>query len=173
VAKCTIPISIDPLFGLFMPLSAPPSMEKEHEEIWQLLLRIQHLSGKTGSIAEKLAKDLKAHIDKEESLALPLLGILRDIADGKLKNGVAKRASLLGYKLEKEYLGMLHGHKEMYKILERLKRVGAEEGHLTAVRFAEALEAHSKQEEEVLYPAAIVAGQMASKRTRSKTAVQT
>ncbi len=151
-----------------MPLSAPPSLEKEHEEIWRLLIEVQHLSGKTGSIVEKLSRDLKAHIDKEESFALPLLGILRDIADGKLKNGVAKRASVLGAKLEKEYWGMLHGHKELFKILERLKKVGAEEGHLTAVRFAEALEAHSKQEEEVLYPAAIVAGKMASKRTRSK-----
>jgi len=152
-----------------MPLSAPPSMEKEHEEIWRLLIEVQHLSGKTGSIAERLAKDLKAHIDKEESLALPLLGILRDIANGKLKNGVAKRASLLGSKMESEYSGMLHGHKKLYKILERLKKVGAEEGHLTAVRFAEALEVHSKQEEEVLYPAAIVAGQMASRRAKSKS----
>lgn len=169
MAKCTIPISIDNQFSPFMPLSAPPSLEKEHEEIWQLLIGVQHLSGKTGSIAEKVAKDLKAHIDKEESLALPLLGILKDIADGKLKNGVAKRASLLGSKLEKEYPGMLHGHRELRKFLERLKKVGAEEGHLTAVRFAEALEAHSKQEEEVFYPAAIVAGQMASRRARSKT----
>ncbi len=153
---------------MFMPLSAPPAMEKEHEEIWQLLLRVQHLSGKTGSIAERLAKDLKIHIDKEESFALPLLGILRDIADGKLKNGVAKRASLLGSTFEKEYPGMLHGHRELYKILERLKKVGAEEGHLTAVRFAEALEAHSKHEEEVLYPAAIVAGRVASGRAKLK-----
>ncbi len=152
-----------------MPLSPPPSLEMEHEEIWQLLVKVQHLSGKTGSIAEKLAKDLKTHIDKEESLALPLLGILRDLADGKLKNGVARRASLLGAEFEKEYPGMLHGHKELRKFLERLKRVGAEEGHLTAVRFAEALEAHSKQEEEVLYPAAIVAGQMASKRAKAKS----
>ena len=152
-----------------MPLSAPPSMEKEHEEIWRLLIGVQHLSGKTGSIAEKLAKDLKAHIDKEEELALPLLGILGDIASGKLKNGVAKKASLLGSRFEKEYPGMLHGHKELRRFLERLKKVGAEEGHLTAVRLAEALEAHSKEEEEVLYPAAIVAGLIASKRARSKS----
>src|SRR5207302_10720434 len=141
-----------------MPLSAPPSMEKEHEEIWQLLIEVQHLSGKTGSIAERLAKDLKIHIDKEESLALPLLGILRDIADGKLKNGVARRASLLGSRFEKEYPGMLHGHKELRKFLERLKKAGAEEGHLTAVRFAEALEAHSQEDQDVLYAAAKVAG---------------
>jgi hypothetical protein len=151
-----------------MPLSAPPSMEKEHEEIWHLMIRVQHLSGKTGSIAEKLAKGLKAHMDREEEFALPLLGILRDIADGKLKDGVARKASILGSKFQKEYPGMLHGHKELRKSLERLKKVGSEEGHLTAVRFAETLEKHSKEEEEVFYPAALLAGQMASKRARTK-----
>jgi iron-sulfur cluster repair protein YtfE (RIC family) len=142
-------------------------MEKEHQEIWQLLIRVQHLSGKTGTIAEKLAKDLKAHIEKEEELALPLLGILGDLAKRRLGSGVAKKASLLGSRFEKEYPGMLQGHKELRKYLERLKQVGAEEGHLTAVRFSEALEKHSREEEEVLYPAAILAGRMASKSSPS------
>jgi len=143
-------------------------MEKEHQEIWQLLIGVQNLSGKTGSVAEKLATGLKAHIEKEESLALPLLGILRDLINGKLSRASAKRASLLQAKFEKEYPGMLHGHKELYKVLERLKKVGAEEGHLTAVRFAEALEKHSQEEEEVLYPAAILAGRTAAKQVKKK-----
>jgi hemerythrin-like domain-containing protein len=144
-------------------------MEKEHQEIWQLLIGVQNLSGKTGSVAERLAKDLKAHIEKEESLALPLLGILRDLVDGKLSPASATRASLLQTKFEREYPGMLHGHKELYKVLERLKKVGAEEGHLTAVRFAEVLEKHSQEEEEVLYPAAILAGRTAAKQVKKKS----
>ena len=154
---------------MLMPLSAPTSMENEHQKIWQLLMGVQNLSGKTGSVAEKLANDLKAHIDREESLALPLLGILRDLVDGKLTNASAKRASSLYVKFEKEYPDMLHGHKELYKMLERLKKVGAEEGHLTAVRFAEALERHSQEEEEVLYPAAILAGRTAAKQVKAKS----
>src|SRR5207245_3924510 len=101
-----------------MPLSAPGSMEKEHQEIWQLLMGVQNLSGKTGSVAEKLPKDLKAHIDKEESLALPLLGILRDLVNGKLTNASARRASSLYVKFEKEDPGLLPRHKEVYKVLE-------------------------------------------------------
>ncbi len=151
-----------------MPLTAPPTLEKEHEDIWKLLMEVQHLSGKTGSIAEKLAKDLKLHIDKEETLALPLLGILRDLVNGKLSNASAKRATHIHQKLEKEYPGMLHGHKELYKILQRLKKAGEEERHLTAVRFAEALEKHSQEEEEVLYPAAVLAGRIASQRAKAK-----
>jgi hemerythrin-like domain-containing protein len=151
-----------------MPLSAPLSMEKEHEEIWKLLLELQRLSGKTGAIAEGFSKQLKIHIDKEEKLALPLLGILRDLANNKLTARVVKRAALLGTEFEKEYSSMLHGHAELYKVLERLKKVGAEEGHLTAVRFAEKLESHSREEEEVLYPAAILAGRVAAEKKRSK-----
>ncbi len=151
-----------------MPLTAPASMEREHQDIWQLLLGVQNLSGKTGSIAEKLAMPLKGHIDKEESLALPLLGILRDLVNGELSQATAKRASAISQKFEKEYPGMLHGHKELAKVLERLEKVGAEEGHLTAVRFAEALKKHSQEEEDVLYPAAILAGRMASKQARTR-----
>ncbi len=151
-----------------MPLTAPPTLEKEHEEIWKLLMEVQHLSGKTGSLAEKLAKDLKLHIDKEETLALPLLGILRDLVNGKLGSATAKRASQIYQKLEKEYPRMLHGHKELHKILERLKKAGEEEGHLTAVRFADVLEKHSQEEEEVLYPAAVLAGRIASQRVKAK-----
>jgi len=144
-------------------------MEREHQDIWQLLVGVQNLSGKTGSVAEKLAEPLKAHIDKEETLALPLLGILRDLAEGKLSQASAKRASVLSLKFEKEYHGMFHGHKELGKVLERLEKVGAEEGHLTAVRFAEALKKHSQEEEEVFYPAALLAGRMASKQAKEKS----
>ncbi len=130
---------------------------------------VQNLSGKTGSIAEKLAMDLKSHIDREESLALPLLGILRDLVNAKLTNASTRRASSIYVKFEKEYPGMLHGHRELYKMLERLKKVGAEEGHLTAVRFAEAVEKHSQEEEEVLYPAALLAGRIAAKQNKAKS----
>ena len=152
-----------------MPLLAPPSMEKEHQDIWQLFMGVQNLPGKTGTLAEKLAKGLKAHIDKEESLALPLLGILRDLADGRLNASTAKRASLISSKFEKEYPGMLRGHKELYKLLERLREVGDKEGHLTAIRFAFLVEKHSQEEEEVLYPAAILAGRAAARQAKTKS----
>ena len=144
-------------------------MEKEHQDIWQLFMGVQNLPGKTGAIAAKLAKDLKLHIDKEESLALPLLGILRDLAAGKLNASTAKRASLISSRFEKEYPGMLHGHTELYKLLERLRDVADKEGHLTAVRFAVMVEKHSQEEEEVLYPAAILAGRTASRQAKTKS----
>ncbi len=150
-----------------MPLSPPASMEEAHEDLLQLLMRVQHLSGKTGSLAENLAKPLQQHMEKEESLVLPLLGLLRDFAKGKVGSSSTRKASRLYLTLQREYPGMLRGHQELRKILDRLKKVGAEEGHLTAVRFAEALVRHSQEEEEVFYPAALLAGKMASSRPKT------
>jgi hemerythrin-like domain-containing protein len=145
-----------------MPLAAPASANKDHQELQRLLVRVQQLSGKTGTVAESLARPLHDHMEKEENLALPLLGILADLVEGKLTKSQALRASRLYSKMKEEYPGMLRGHKEITRQLSRLKKVGAEEGHLTAVRFAEALEQHAQQEEEVLYPAALLAGKLAS-----------
>jgi hypothetical protein len=41
----------------------------------------------------------------EEDLVLPLLGLLPDMARGRVGVGVAKRASSLGSRFEKEYPG--------------------------------------------------------------------
>lgn len=168
-SKRTIPIS-SKIFSekCAMPLSPPASIEREHAEMWKLLLEVQHISGKTGSVAERLAKGLKSHIDKEETLALPLLGLLQDIVKGKLSKTTARRAAKIYAQFEKEYAGMLQGHREIDRFLIRLRIVGAEEGHLTAIRFADFLERHAREEEDVFYPAALLAGRFASSQVKSK-----
>ncbi len=145
-----------------MPLTPPPSAERTHQELLHLLVKVQHLSGKTGSLAEDLAKKLQTHMEKEETLVMPLLGLLPDLMFKKPSATSAKRASRLYSEMKKEYSEMLNGHREIFKLLSRLKKVGAEEGHLTAVRFAETLETHAKEEEEILYPAALLAGRLVS-----------
>ena len=149
-----------------MPLVAPASAERTHQELLHLLVKIQHLSGKTGSIAEELAKKLQLHMEKEEMLVMPLLGLLPDLMSKKPPPRSAKRASRLYSDMKKEYSGMINGHRDIMKALSRLKKVGAEEGHLTAVRFAETLEQHAREEEEILYPAALLAGRLASGNTK-------
>lgn len=150
-----------------MPLAPPSSIEKAHQELLHLLVKVQQSSGKTGSLAENLAKDLQAHMEREENLAMPLLGLLPDLLSKKPSRASAARASRLYAEMRKEYPGMLHGHREIMKLLSRLKKAAAEEGHLTAIRFAEALEQHSREEEEILYPAALLAGRLASSKTNS------
>ncbi len=150
-----------------MPLRPPLSVERTHQELIQLLVKVQHLSGKTGSIGEELAVKLRVHVEKEESFVMPLLGLLPDLTGMKTSLKSARRASTLYSEMKTEYSGMLNEHRDMIKLLSRLKKVAAEEGHLTAVRFAEALEHHAKEEDEILYPAALLAGRLASRRAKA------
>ncbi len=149
-----------------MPLSAPPSLNQDHQELLRQLVRVQNLPGKTGHLAESLARPLQEHMEKEERLVLPLLGLLTDFAKEK-RGSVSRKGSNLYLMLLKEYPDLLKGHRELRKILDRLKKVGAEEGHLSAVRFAEALARHSEEEEEIFYPAALLAGKNAYSRPRT------
>jgi iron-sulfur cluster repair protein YtfE (RIC family) len=150
-----------------MPLRAPTSVEGAHQELIQLLIKVQHMSGKTGAIAEELARKLRVHAEKEETIVMPLLGLLPDLTGGKSSFKWAKRASGLYSEMKRGYSGMLNEHREILKLLSRLKKVAAEEGHLTAVRFAETLEQHAREEDEILYPAALLAGRLVSKEAKS------
>ena len=94
-----------------MPLTPPPSAERAHQELVHLLVKVQHLSGKTGSLAEDLAKKLHAHMEKEENLVLPLLGLLPDLTSGKPSQSSVKRASRLYLEMKKEYSVMLRAQR--------------------------------------------------------------
>lgn len=151
-----------------MAMSPPPSVERTHQELLQLLVVVQHLSGKTGVLGEELAKNLEPHLEREDECALPLLGLLQTLATGKVTVAEARRASKLYSRLRRQYRSLSREHEELAKLIEQLKRVASEEGHLTAIRFAETLERHSQDEEELLYPAALLAGRIASGELRPR-----
>ncbi len=152
-----------------MKMSIPTTVERSHQELLGLLVAAQRLPGKTGVVAEELAKNLQPHLDREEECALPLLGLLQTLVTRNVNAAESGRATKLYTQMKKEYPRMTREHKELHKLIEQLKKVGAEEGHLTAVRFAEKLERHTQDDEELLYPAALLAGRLASKDNRMGT----
>ncbi len=152
-----------------MTLSRPTSIERARQELLQLLIVVQRLPGKTGTCAEEVAKYLQPYLDREDECTLPLLGLLQDLAAGTLTLAEARQASKVYARLREEYPRMSAEHRELFKLVEQLKTAGMEEGHLTAVRFAETMERHA-QEEELLYPAALLAGRLASERAERRSA---
>ncbi len=151
-----------------MALSPPPSVERIHQELLQLLVAVQHLSGKTGACAEEVAKYLQPHLDREDECALPLLGLLQDLAVGELALAEARHASRVYARLREEFPRLTAEHRELFKLVEQLKTLGMEEGHLSAVRFAETMERHAQDEDELLYPAALLAGRLAAERADTR-----
>ncbi len=151
-----------------MTLSRPTSIERAHQELLQLLIVVQRLPGKTGTCAEEVAKCLQPHSDREDECTLPLLGLLQDLAAGTLTLAEARQGSKVYARLREEYPLMSAEHKELFKLIGQLKTAGMEEGHLTAVRFAKTMERHAQDEEELLYPAALLAGRLASERAEPR-----
>jgi hemerythrin superfamily protein len=63
---------------------------------------------------------------------------------------------------------MLEEHKRIRAATEKLRTAAREEQASVHERFAEALAAHAQTEEEILYPAAILAGDVIRARMAKK-----
>ena len=59
-------------------------MKAEHEELHAELAKATKAGGRTGLAAQAVARVMHAHFEKEEEYALPPLGVLPDLAKGKI-----------------------------------------------------------------------------------------
>ena len=146
-----------------MPLSPPSSLESMHEDLLRLLLAVQRLPGKTGSYAEQVGKRLQNHMNREDEVALPLLGLVQEAAGGHIGQRAATRATSLYARMRRDYPRLSREQKELVRMSEQLKKFGLEEGHPTAIRFADSLEQHCLEDDELHFPTALLVGRIVSK----------
>jgi hypothetical protein len=59
-------------------------MEVEHEELYVDLEKAIASGGETGAVAKEIARVLYAHFESEEKYALPTLGLLPALVDGRI-----------------------------------------------------------------------------------------
>jgi hypothetical protein len=139
-------------------LNIPQSLKLEHEELHAELAKAVKAGGATGSAAEIVAKLLHPHFVKEEEYALPPLGLLSLLAEGKVTpemKGVLEMTN----KLKAELPRMLEEHHNIVEALKKLSAAAEKEKKTEYVRFTEKLMSHARNEEDVLYPAAILVGE--------------
>lgn len=148
-----------------MKIEIPEPLKIEHAELHQELVEATRIDGKTGTAAKAVAAVLHPHFVKEEEYALPPLGALRAIAAGK-SIGHEAEDKLLGMaaRLGDDLPQMLAEHKAIVAALEELRAAAEAESHPEVVRFAEKLVLHARTEEEVLYPAALIVGEVLKSR---------
>ena len=139
-------------------LAIPTSLKAEHEQLHAQLSAATTLAGKTGDAAKRVAAVLHEHFVSEEEFALPPLALLGPIAEGRatpdMRAAVAQTDRLKG-----EMPRMLEEHRAIVRALDELGRAAAAEHHPEVSRFVEELTAHAQNEEQVLYPAAILVGE--------------
>lgn len=140
-------------------LAIPESIEAEHQEIQSALERATQAPGRVGSAAKKLSAVLLPHFEREEEIAQPPLGLLATLAaNERLPKTVETDVLAMTASLRTELPGMLQEHEQIRAAVEELRLAAEEANAPDQVKFAKQLALHARTEEEVLYPAAILVG---------------
>ena len=149
--------------------SIPKSIQEEHESIHGSLVAATKAPGQVGAAARELANVLHPHFVREEQIALPPLGLLAPLASGAAVSDAAMAQVLpMTDSLRAELPQMLEEHKRIRAAVEKLGAAARAEKSESAQRLAEELAAHARNEEEVLYPAAILVGDIIRARQKAK-----
>jgi hemerythrin-like domain-containing protein len=141
----------------------PQTLQSEHAALHERLRRATEAGGEVGEAAKTLARLMHPHFVKEDQFALPPLGLLVALARGETNAEMAAVLELTD-RLEAELPQMLEEHRGIVEALSKLREAAARAGHDDIVTFAEALVEHAQTEEAVMYPAAILVGQVVRQR---------
>jgi hypothetical protein len=141
-------------------LTTPSSLVEEHEEIMGSLRNTARFPGETGKAVKELLDVLEPHFEKEEKFAMPVLGSLSDLVSGEhvpnLKEIADSQAPLM-----KEYQRMLQEHANLKRYIDRARMEARIAGRKEVSDLLDGLAHHARVEEEVLYPAALLASTLA------------
>jgi hypothetical protein len=148
-----------------MKFEIPRPLKSEHDELHGELVEATKAGGRTGDAAKAVAKLLHPHFVKEEEYALPPLGLLVPLSEGRFEPGMADVLKMTD-RLTPELGTMLAEHKQIVGALAELVDAAKAENKPAIAHFAEKLMLHAQTEEQVLYPAAILVGEV----VRSKLA---
>ena len=145
----------------------PESVRLEHRAIHEQLEEAMRAPGQVGEAARALGTVLHPHFVREEEIALPPLGALAQLAAGVLP---ADAMALLKKTdaLRRELPGMLAEHTRIRGAVRALGEAARVERAATYERLAEQLALHAQTEEEVLYPAAVLVGDVIRARMAAR-----
>jgi hypothetical protein len=145
----------------------PESIRVEHEAIHSALVDAAKAPGAVGEAARALAQVLHPHFVREEEIALPPLGLLAPLSRGGLPAGAADVLALTDA-LTRELPRMLEEHKQIRMAVEQLRKAARDEHASRYEQLAGQLALHAQTEEEVLYPAAMLVGEIVRARLAAK-----
>ena len=103
-----------------MSFDIPKPMKTEHDELHSSLARLTQTGGRTGEAAKFVAKVLDPHFANENAYALPPLGLLVPLSQGKFECTMTSVLKMTD-KLEAEMPTMLSEHKDIAAALEKIK----------------------------------------------------
>jgi hypothetical protein len=142
-------------------------MKVEHEGLHSELKKATREKGPLGDASRVVAKVLHPHFVKEEVYAMPPLGLLAVLAEGRA-SAKMKDALVMTNRLKADLDQMLKEHKQIVAALKKLVVEAKKEKKLGYVKFADKLILHAQTEEEVYYPASILIGRYLKLKLRKR-----
>jgi len=136
----------------------PGSLKAEHHELHVQLERAAREKGAVGAAAREALALITAHFAKEDQYTIPPLALLPKLAWGTVTDEMAQILPVTR-KLKAELPLMLIEHKDIAASLARLRQAARDAEQPEHERCAVALMLHVREEEEVLYPAAVLVGE--------------
>jgi iron-sulfur cluster repair protein YtfE (RIC family) len=142
----------------------PSSLKDEHEKLHAELEAALKAPGRIGQAARRVAAALHPHFVREEEIALPPLALLQPLSQGP-PTPAMREILLLTDALQRELPQMLQEHQAIGHALDELSRVARDEGAPAYAELSDKIRAHALQEEQILYPAAILVGEVVRARS--------
>lgn len=140
-----------------MEFTIPEPLKREHEQLHDELRKATKEGGAVGDAAKVLADIMHPHFVKEDTYALPPLGLLPVVAKGSVTADMAEVLKLTD-QLRQDLGEMLAEHKAIVAALEKLADAARRENKPQYAAFADKLIAHAQTEELVMYPTALLIG---------------
>jgi hypothetical protein len=147
-------------------ITIPQSLQAEHHGIHERLSEATRVPGRVGAAARELAAVLHPHFERENEIALPPAWPSCAVG-GRPDTGRSAGRTRDDRCASQELPRMLEEHQRIRAAAEKLRIAAREEKAAAQEQLAETLAAHAETEEEVLYPAAILVGDII--RARSAT----
>jgi hypothetical protein len=140
-----------------MEFIIPAPLKREHEELHDVLRKATKEGGAVGDAAKALAKLMHPHFVKEDTYALPPLGLLPLVSRGTVTPEMAEVLKLTD-KLKQDLDEMLAEHNAIVAALKELAAAAQREDKPDYIVFADKLIEHAHMEELVMYPTALLIG---------------
>jgi hemerythrin HHE cation binding domain-containing protein len=149
-------------------IEIPATIRREHEAIHAALVAATRAPGRVGTAAKTLAGVLHPHFVREEEIALPPLGLLAPLSTGDaLPEATLSAVDEMTRTLRAEMPRMLEEHVRIRAAVADLRAAAAAAGAEAQVELADELAQHARTEEEVLYPAALLVGDLLRERRQA------
>ncbi|MBA1149252.1 hemerythrin domain-containing protein [Ectothiorhodospiraceae bacterium WFHF3C12] len=142
-----------------MQFNIPEPLTHEHEVLHQRLHSAKDAGGAVAEATDNLIAALHPHFVREEEIAMPPLALLLPLSKGEYRRDMDEVLELTDA-LSAELPRMLEEHAQIRAAAQKLADAAKAAGRDDIVEFCDDLGVHARTEEEVLYPAALLVGEL-------------